>query len=314
MTVLKVGKYVFGISLFIAFISIFGLKALERYLEQAVIVHTRRGNDEPFLDGPSVTICVEPDAILRKTDVKSNTFVSVEEGVKDICNIDGNVDDVVQFKDCFKMLFSNTSDMIKTVLWNKTITVENWTETISQFTYGRCQTLKNYAKLGNGQELNGLHIRLNPEHRYTFYLHDPDFFFLNLNPIAIPCVRNTISLNGKRLGFLFQRLTATEHRLKNRADFRCNEDRNYKFSDCIRKYVLNKAGCSSSLESFTFDVDGCESQQKILAYFKEYNDLVMADMNTIAKESQCLTPCNYIEYSVAGEELYNFDHRSHHWI
>ena len=307
MIIMKVGRYLFGTSLFIAFIGIFGLKALKRYLDHAVIVHTSKDNYEPLLDGPAITICAEPDTIMKQSDIKTKKPVSIKEGVRNICNITGKSNEVTHLQDCFKTLFLNTSEMIESVLWNMTETENKWTETISQFNYGKCQTLQNYEKLGNQQDLNALHIRLNPKHRYTFYLHDPEFFFLNLNPMTIPKVKNKIALTGKRMVFLFQHLSATEHRLIHRDNFRCNEDRNYKLSDCIRKHVLRTAGCSTSFESFAFDVDGCESQQKILAYFKEYNVLETVNMNTIAKESQCLTPCNYIEYSVAGEELYKFD-------
>ena len=233
--VMKAGKFVFGFSLFVAFIGIFGLKSLERYLERAVIVHTRQESSKGLLEAPGVTICLDPVIMTRKVINMMRRDSYIEDSLKEICKVNTNKDDDMQFKHCFETQFLNTSEMIREVVWNKTRVQDPnmWMETITNFYFGKCQALQYEGMLGTGLDTNSVQIILNPNHDYYFFLHDPNFFFLSSNPITIPRLKNRVALDGKSMVLKMKHLAAAEHRRLNREGSPCNKDVNYKFSDCI---------------------------------------------------------------------------------
>ena len=310
MVNMKIGKTIFGISLFIAFMAIFGFEAIHRYRDEAVLVSTRKGSSSTLLKGPAVTVCVDPNEIIGEGAFQSEVTTNFEDGVKRLCDLNDSSNDIIQFKQCFEKKYLNTSEMIKTILLNMTKSTSNWIEKISQFSYGKCQALQHYGELGNDAGLNALSIQLNPIRKYVFFLHDPDFFFINQNSIAMPRIESKIGLGGKKMVLKYQHLSALEHILINRESSPCIEDTNYKYSHCIRKYVLKEAGCSLSFEKNTFDVDGCDSNQKILNFFETYYKLVRADLDQIVKKTGCLSPCSYMEYVLTGEEVYAYENVS----
>ena len=76
MVNMKIGKTIFGISLFIAFMAIFGFKALHRYQDQAVLVSTRKGSSGHLLKGPAVTLCVDPDQMIGEGAFQSEVVTN----------------------------------------------------------------------------------------------------------------------------------------------------------------------------------------------------------------------------------------------
>ena len=66
-------------------------------------------------------------------------------------------------------------------------TFENTTQSdwkiISSFYFGQCVTSNNIDSLKDGQFLK---IYLNKSMDYKIWLHDPDFFYLSLNPESVP--------------------------------------------------------------------------------------------------------------------------------
>ena len=66
-------------------------------------------------------------------------------------------------------------------------TFENTTQSdwkiISSFYFGQCVTSNNIDSLKDGQFLK---IYLNKSMDYKVWIHDPDFFYLSLNPYSVP--------------------------------------------------------------------------------------------------------------------------------
>ena len=93
------------------------------------------------------------------------------------------------FYDCFQNVTINGSSMVsKTRKFNfKDYTFENtshstWNAMRSIF-FGHCVTSDDIDSLKDGQFLK---IYLNKSLDYTIWIHDPDFFYLSLNPRSIP--------------------------------------------------------------------------------------------------------------------------------
>ena len=55
----------YGLFMFVAFIGIFGLKALEQYLDRAFLIHMRQERSKGLLEAPGVSICKDLDILTR---------------------------------------------------------------------------------------------------------------------------------------------------------------------------------------------------------------------------------------------------------
>ena len=106
----------------------------------------------------------------------------------EVCGISSykNIED---FYECFDNTTVNEASMVsRTRKFNyQEYTFENTTlstwKTMNSFYYGRCVTSNNIDSLKDGQFLK---IYLNTSLRYRIWIHDPDLFYLSLNPKSTP--------------------------------------------------------------------------------------------------------------------------------
>ena len=96
---------------------------------------------------------------------------------------------VKDFYDCFQNLTLDGSSMVsQTRKFNfQTYTFENtsfstW-KSVWSFYFGHCVTSNDIDSLDDGKFLK---IYLNKSSDYIIWIHDPDFFYLSLNPRSIP--------------------------------------------------------------------------------------------------------------------------------
>ena len=104
------------------------------------------------------------------------------------CDISSSVS-VQNFYDCFQNITINGSLMVaKTRKFNyQDYTFDNTSHStwnsVWSFYFGHCVTSDDIDSLKDGQFLK---IYLNKSLDYSIWIHDPDFFYISLNPRSIP--------------------------------------------------------------------------------------------------------------------------------
>ena len=156
------------ILLLATFLYFFGLPAIYRFLRNEVIVveTSKETNGVPF---PAITI-------------------SVVDQIKNYSCFDRNV----SVADCLEKVTLNRSNVLKSVIlgWSKrqeiVIDGENMREDFTSVFPGIYFTLELPIKIGPNDHNDQLFLGLNTNLTYVVFVHDPEYFMFNLNPVAIP--------------------------------------------------------------------------------------------------------------------------------
>ena len=107
-----------------------------------------------------------------------------------VCNIPSS-QSVEDFYECFQNVTINGPSMVSRT---RKFTFQNFTfensriltwKSFWSFYFGHCFTSNDFYSLKDGQFLK---IYLNKYSDYLIWIHDPDFFYLSLNPRSIPKV------------------------------------------------------------------------------------------------------------------------------
>jgi hypothetical protein len=138
---------------------------------------------------------------------------------------------------------------------------------------------------------DGLHRRI--------FLHDPDYFIISVNPLALPITLQTIkpSISGR---FYFS-VTLTEHEELWTPQDPCMEEPTYSFQGCIKESLSREAGCRmhwDTISDQTRPVCTTLAQYELFAEGYEFvHDLSMREMTG---RTGCEKPCRYKEYVLLG--------------
>ena len=159
--------------------------------------------------------------------------------------------DIEEFYKCWRSLIHIREEMIFDALtFNlqkfkmKNLTI-NWEPLMLHWGFGMCQTIKNLGKLKFSTSIK---IGLDKKKKYRIWLHDPNFFYMSMNPSSFPRIQ-TLLLNLKKnykSGFSKnQYILAEEHILLDRLKAPCTDYKSIEssFSQCIVDFVRNGIGC-----------------------------------------------------------------------
>ena len=99
-------------------------------------------------------------------------------------------------------------------------------------------------------------------------------------------------------------LSLIEHVDLNRKANPCNKDLNYDFQLCVKNSVTRKLGCRFpwDLWSSTY-FPRCTESEKIGKYHHLYLEIALTDLDTIIKDTGCIKPCRYREYTLLTEGI-----------
>ena len=127
-------------------------------------------------------------------------------------------------------------------LKNKSVTVRpnGWVDIIRPLLTGKCFTSKTLGKLA---PVDTIVIMLNNSLAYRVYLHDPDVFFVSLNPSGLP--RMEIGLVQGLRKTAIQYLRVKKHGLLERSSAPCRhyEEEQSSMISCIEMKIVNDSGC-----------------------------------------------------------------------
>ena len=130
-------------------------------------------------------------------------------------------------------------------------TLSTW-KTVNSFYFGRCITSNKIDRLKDGQFFK---IYLNTSLAYKIWIHDPDIFFLSLNPKSSPkleldyspvttTIDRTKNYNGSSITSVLQYLEQSKYSAKNREQFPCKHyGKGTSFSNCLVEFINKNSSC-----------------------------------------------------------------------
>ena len=133
----------------------------------------------------------------------------------------------------------------------KNTTLSTW-KTVNSFFFGRCVTSNNIDSLDDGKFLK---IYLNTSMDYKIWIHDPDIFFLSLNPKSSPKLElyyspvitttdRTKNYYGSNISSVLQYLEQSKYSAKNRKRFPCKHyGKGTTFSNCLVEFINKNSSC-----------------------------------------------------------------------
>ena len=257
-----ISKLILQVLLFALFLRIFGLPAVERYLDKKVIVVTSVEKAES-IPIPAITIAVKSAAngngwrkhggvqkVVRKFCKKAKTIDTL------VACIERNTYNLSEISSGMKMgvgaitgkIFANKSE----------VKDQNWIEDYTHTYFGRIYTLDHSVQLKSTSYLKGDSIRIDlrnqsdEEHyRYELYFHDPKYFYLNLNSEpGFPRVRKEVY--PELLPYYYPIALTEVVELPYMPNDPCNEDPDYNFKECIKEYKIKKVGCRTKWDNTNY--------------------------------------------------------------
>ena len=207
------------LALLLVFLYFFGMPAVVRFAKKEVMIveTTRQTNGIPL---PAITISV-PHQITDHSCFERNSSI----------------------ESCLEGIVLNRSDILKSVVLgyeekNEIImTKENIREDFIFDFPGIFHTLTLPVKIGPNLFKDALFVGLNTNLTYLVFIHDPEFFFFNDNPLSTPAIIKRFKTKPNSWSY---RLELTEVNKLNLPSSPCADDPNYKFLSCMRKSVASK--------------------------------------------------------------------------
>ena len=224
-------KLLLQLALLFVAVVFFGLPSWKTYQAGEVLL-VKRERKQERLPAPAVTIC--PGNPFTDTGFPRN--VSIDKGsiLEGLCK---NVTDVAQCLESESYILKNHVNV--TMGFSDTQSLMNtdfWTSDISFMTYGRCHTLQSPFTMSVMYTTDALRIQLDDKIKYYIFVHDINYFVINVNPFAIPL--DTLSIEKEHGSAYYKMYTVRRTNIRD-----CNPDPSYKFSSCIKRSLSSRLGC-----------------------------------------------------------------------
>ena len=158
--------------------------------------------------------------------------------------------------------------------------------------YGKCYTKRTAdPKISSNMAQGSISIQLNNALQYEIFFHDPEYFFLTLNPSAIPGLRLIVKPTNVYGEARHDSIEIIERNNMNVENMPCNEDKNYSLSSCIRKDVESKVGCRMPWKGG--NGQSCSTVQHFSQYQILYEKLALMEIGDVTNLTNCPLPCSY---------------------
>ena len=271
-------RLILQLALLIIFLSYFGLPSLWRYLEGEVLTIDSR-KETRGVPAPAITFCARSPQTgpwrevggLQKSLERCNTSKDVFACME--TQAWARKDVVTKAEDGKKQ------DMSSSNLWK------------SQFLKGfwSCHTFSLNGKIGPSDEI---FFHLNRLMLYAFYIHGPDFFIQNYNPLAMPNNYGKL-FPSKDCNSNFT-LALTERRELNTNEDPCEMKENYSFVSSIEDSIAEKVGCVLEGAKATSEKEQCNSaeQYRFLEISNTYNIFWCQNLCSAGHITNCTRICS----------------------
>ena len=226
-------KVFLQLGLLLTFLSFFGLPTLQNYLEGKVLTVESK-EESGGVAAPAITLCAR--------DSSSGPW-KVDGGLEVALQSCSEVKDVFS---CMKVNAWQREDVVTKAVkgyvnLEKSLEEQKyWTQ---QFLNGfwACQTFVLNEKISTDGSRDEIFFHLNRSMLYAYYIHGPDYFIQNYNPLALP--NNYGKLFPSKDCNSYFTLALTERRELNTREDPCEMRPGYSFVSCIEESIAEQVGC-----------------------------------------------------------------------
>ena len=92
-------------------------------------------------------------------------------------------------------------------------------------------------KIGPNDHNDQLFLGLNTNLAYVVFVHDPEYFMFNVNPVSIPAATKKFTTHKKEPNRFYYRMDLVEVNNLNRQHKPCKDNPDYSFLACLRKSI-----------------------------------------------------------------------------
>ena len=98
---------------------------------------------------------------------------------------------------------------------------------------------------------------------------------------------------------------AVRHEKLNLPGKPCNPEPGYDFGQCVRASIAMKMGCQPPFSLFPVEgIPICQNWSQLTKYSNEYDKVSAMDREEILKTTNCVIPCNFMEYRVGVPQVH----------
>ena len=226
-------KLLLQLGLLLIFLSFFGLPSLQNYLEGKVLTVESK-EETGGVAAPAITLCAR-DSTSGPWKAEGGLEVAL-----DSCSADKNVFTCMEGKswqreDVVTNAVQGYDNLKKSLeepkYWNQQFLNGYWA----------CQTFVLNEKISTDASKDEIFFHLNRTMLYAYYIHGPDYFIQNYNPLALP--NNYGKLFPSKDCNSYFTLALTERRELDTKEDPCEMRENYSFVSCIEDSIAEKVGC-----------------------------------------------------------------------
>ena len=273
--------------LFVVFIIAFFIPGIQKFFAKDTIFIEQKIPID-YSHPPAVTVLPWKGTLL--SGFKGKTYTSTG----DICEESNTYQNFVK---CIEDNTFKQNMTIKGIMEkddDEELDIPSWTEELTNAYIGKSFTLFNYQF---GEEVK---ISLDPSLNYTVLIHDPNFYFPNLNPETLPSLVTTIDNSQVQLFWV----KVSYHKLMNKKSRQCNSSPNYSFAMCTRESISAIVGCKMLWDPWSREKNNCTTVEQLLDFQKIYNKLgITATLQQLTNLTGCWPPCRFAQYELSGQPL-----------
>ena len=238
---LLLAKSCLQLALLICFLAWFGIPLIKKYYNNDIILVTSK-MDGTKIRAPAVTICLAT-ATDHGTGWKGDVhnITSFGDVLRHTCQM--KTDNITA---CIEQeTFSQTEVIPKVVKgWTKKESLMNpdfWQDDFRVTWRGRCYRLLYPQKVSKEVDTDAIFFLFNGNHSYWIDIHDPNYYIMNYNPLALKVNRIKTGANARRGLYMYYELQI--HEELNIPEDPCVEDQLYSFQACVQESLSHKVGC-----------------------------------------------------------------------
>jgi hypothetical protein len=155
---------------------------------------------------------------------------------------------------CVETLTYNHTEVVTNVVrgYSKRESVMNpafWEEIFQATWRGRCYTMRYPVPLSKLLDQDMLILLFSGNHGVYIDLHDPDYYVLNINPMAAK--KTQIRLSTNTTFATFSMFATIQHIELNGPRDPCEDEPSYSFTGCVQESFSRQVGCRTKWDHYS---------------------------------------------------------------
>ena len=217
------------LSLFTVCLFVFGFPSIEKYKAEETIVTTKEEKKDEIL-APAVTICA-----INKNNLNGFKTVNHVSNFGDI--LQAFCSESTNMKSCIDGQTYNLSETVMNATKGISSEAKNligphlWISDFSGTYFGQCFTLNTSISMDLQAITGTLRISLAKDLNYNIFVHDLNYFLINVNPYGIP--NNYRIVSGDQKSAYYKMRTVRKENIRD-----CNDDISYSFTSCVKRSAM----------------------------------------------------------------------------